>query len=131
MNTQDYLQQIVAYDKKVSSAIRERKYVRKRYRSEEEHTDESREMLRHYEDKVTIYLDELADLLLTISNQIDLIPNFNHRHVLRERYIVGAKWGDIAVNMHYSIRRVYELHEEALVELEKVRQAGDLAEKYI
>lgn len=129
MNTQDYLQQIVAYDKKVSSAIRERKYVRRRYRAEEEHTEESREMMRHYEDKVERYLDELTDLLLTISNQIDLIPNFNHRQVLRERYIVGEKWEDIAVNMHYSMRRIYKLHEEALEELDKVRQAGDLAEK--
>ena len=129
MNTQEYLQQIVAYDKKVSSAMRERKYVRKRYRAEEEHTEESREMMRHYEDKVERYLDELADLLLTISNQIDLIPNFNHRQVLRERYIVGAKWEDIAVNMHYSMRRIYKLHEEALEEFEKVRQVGDLAER--
>ena len=45
---------------------------------------------------------------------ISVVPDCAQRRVLKKRYIYNQKWDDIAVQMNYSLRRIYQLHVYAL-----------------
>lgn len=68
--------------------------------------------------KINKAIDELANYKLMVSAELDLMTDDTLRRVLRDRYIVCKSFEQIAVDMHYSIRRIYQLHGQALLEFE-------------
>lgn len=52
-----------------------------------------------------------------IIKAIDTINNDTYQALLHRRYILLQTWEDIAESMHYSTQRLYELHGEALAEI--------------
>lgn len=59
-------------------------------------------------------IDQYADLKHTIINQIQALPDPQHVDLLYQRYVKECTFEQIAVNMNYSIRNVYNLHGQAL-----------------
>lgn len=56
---------------------------------------------------------------------IDKLPNELHKEALELRYLDGKSWTRIAREMHYSKRRVYQLHSAALAELQQVFDSSE------
>ena len=54
-------------------------------------------------------LDKIIDLREKIENSIDQLPA-NERLLIRLRYIEGKRWEQIAVELHYSIQRTWQIH---------------------
>lgn len=63
---------------------------------------------------------ELFDRRLRIEQAIETLDD-RERSLLRARYIEGLQWEQIAVDMNYSIQRVWQVHGDALKRLEKIR----------
>src|SRR5690625_7581780 len=59
-------------------------------------------------------IDNLVDLKLSVSNEIDRLDKSEHRILLRLRYINLQSFESIAVSMGYDIRQVHRLHGNAL-----------------
>ena len=60
-----------------------------------------------------------VDLLADINAAIAEVSNPTLQMLLVKRYVLGASWEKIAVEMFISIRYVHVLHNAALVEIEK------------
>ena len=65
-------------------------------------------------------IDAKVDYTLKVSAELDQMKDDKLRCLLRDRYICCKSWEKIAVDMGYVIRRVYQLHGEALQEFEKL-----------
>ena len=65
-------------------------------------------------------IDEKVDYTLKVSSELDYMADDKLRRLLRDRYINCKSWEQIAVDMGYVIRRVYQLHGEALREFERI-----------
>ena len=65
-------------------------------------------------------IDAKVDYTLKVSSELDYMADDKLRRLLRDRYINCKSWEQIAVDMGYVIRRVYQLHGEALQEFEKL-----------
>lgn len=63
---------------------------------------------------------ELEIIAAEIKYKISLLENDDYRTLLYRRYVEGAEWQDIAMEMYYSERWVYKHHTLALAEFEKV-----------
>lgn len=59
----------------------------------------------------------LENLRICILSIIKKVPDFRYQTILELRYIRFFKWDKIAEEMNYSVKRVYQLHEEALTEV--------------
>lgn len=57
---------------------------------------------------------ELIDKYIEIDNVIQGVRDTKLREVLERRYLLYQKWNQIALEMNYSIRRITQLHTEAL-----------------
>lgn len=68
--------------------------------------------------------DELVDQYIQkrkhIIKQIDDIKNIDYYHILSMRYVSRNTFEDIAEKTSWSIRKVFSLHGEALLEFEKL-----------
>ena len=73
---------------------------------------------KRYEKELAAYV-AAADMVREI---IEQVPGVNERLVLRKRYLAFEPWEKIAEAMHYSVQRVYQIHQSAL---EEVRKIGD------
>lgn len=58
--------------------------------------------------------NELLDLKIKISGEIDVLENRVYRVILRERYINSKSWKQISKDLHYDQTYVYEIHGKAL-----------------
>ena len=65
-------------------------------------------------------IDAKVDHTLKVSAELDQMKDDKLRCLLRDRYICCKSWEQIAVDMGYVIRRVYQLHGEALREFERI-----------
>ena len=68
------------------------------------------------ETEITRMIDQYVDLRDKIINEIHQLTDIRYVDVLHQRYVLGHSFELIAVNMNYSIRRVYQLHGDALQE---------------
>src|SRR5699024_4529010 len=59
-------------------------------------------------------IDNLVDLKLSVSNEIDRLDKSAHRILLRVRYINLQAFERVAVSMGYDIRQPHRLHGNAL-----------------
>ena len=70
--------------------------------------------LQDYESKLQTQITEMLTAKEKLKQIIENVPNYEHRQILYKRYICFQKWEQIAVDMNYSIRRIYQIHGEAL-----------------
>lgn len=67
-------------------------------------------------------VDELIDLKIQVSNEIDYIDDRKFRIILRERYINMRSWEYIAGKLTYEVRHIHRLHGNALIAFEQVHK---------
>lgn len=51
---------------------------------------------------------------IEIENFIGKVPDPNQRALLRDRYLNGMKWAEIAESLGYELRHIHRLHGKAL-----------------
>ena len=137
MNTKEYLSQIRSLDLKINQKIEEKETLYSKVTStgsQGMNPDkiQSSINLHKSEDIITKYIDleheidnlidEFVDLKDKIINEIHQLKDYRHIDVLYQRYVQYHSFELIAVNMGYTIRRVYQLHGDALQEFQKVLQ---------
>ena len=69
------------------------------------------------ENEINDDIDALVDLKAEIMRHIKHVENTEYQTILELRYLCFKRWEEIAVDMGYSLRRVYELHDSALEEI--------------
>lgn len=62
-------------------------------------------------------IDKLIDLKREIGAAIGAVKKPKQRELLERKYLCFKTWEQIAVDMNYDIRRVYQIHGEALNEI--------------
>ena len=69
------------------------------------------------ESEINEDIDALVDLKSEIMRRIKRVENTEYQTILELRYLCFKRWEEIAVDMGYSLRRLYELHDCALEEI--------------
>ena len=59
-------------------------------------------------------IDRLVDLKREMVTVIKAVENIEYQTLLEKRYLCYQTWEQIAVDMGYSVRQLYRLHDEAL-----------------
>lgn len=65
-------------------------------------------------------IDKLIDLKRDIGEKVKSVQQPDSRTVLELRYLCFKKWEQIAVDMSFSMQRVYQIHEKAIAELQRL-----------
>ena len=76
--------------------------------------------IERYLDKVESEWDKLVDMRLDAKAMINSIPNHQQQAVLYARYINCMRWENIAIEMHYSLQGIFNLHSRALQSFERI-----------
>ena len=69
------------------------------------------------QEEINSDIDALVDLKRDIMRTIREIEDPEAQTVLELRYLCFKRWEEISVIMNYSVRRVYQIHDEALEKL--------------
>ena len=132
LDPKEYLNQIKFTNQEIESRVEERNRLRqsvmlKTSSFKEDKVQESG--TTNFDDKYMKFIeisesinkkiDDLIDLKMKVSNEIDLLDKPEHRILLRLRYIDLKNFEEIAVKMNYDIRQVTRLHGNALQDFEK------------
>ena len=72
-----------------------------------------------FEQEINRDIDRLVDLKREARDAISALTDPDQQLVLELRYLCFKRWEDIAVDMGYSLRRLYELNDCALEEISK------------
>ena len=59
-------------------------------------------------------MEALVDLKADLVATIKAVDSIDHQLILEKRYIIGKSWPEIAVDLGYKMRRMYDIHDEAL-----------------
>ncbi len=70
------------------------------------------------ENEIAASVDELVQTKREIVEVINKVENAEFRALLEQRYLCGATWERIAIDMNYSLRYVHCLHKNALKAVE-------------
>ena len=62
-------------------------------------------------------IDALVDLKRDIMRTIKEIENPEYQTLLELRYLCFKRWEEISVIMNYSVRRIFQIHDEAMEKL--------------
>lgn len=73
-------------------------------------------------DDVNARVDELIDLKMQISMEIELVKDRRYRTILKEHYICDKSFEQIAVEQPYSYRHATRLHGQALQAFKEVHK---------
>ena len=65
--------------------------------------------------------EERAACLDDIVDTIESLENDNHKLILSEFFIARRSMDNIAREMHYHVRRVYQIRDEALLEIYRIK----------
>lgn len=76
--------------------------------------------LEKYMERVNAEWDRLIDLRMEAKSLILGLPDQQQQGVLYARYINGKRWEDIALEMHFSWRGIFNLHGQALRTFDKL-----------
>lgn len=66
------------------------------------------------EERLTKEIDELTEKRREIERAVNAVPDEVQREVLTRRYLLYQKWEDIAREMGYTKRRIFQIHGNAL-----------------
>lgn len=126
------LQKITFLDAEIDSLIREHKNMKSTLLKATDYSNEpvsttkrnsSEEKLVKLADKsseIDVKIDELVDFKITTGDYISQLEDERHRVILRERYINGLSFREIAKIVGYTERHLHRIHGEALVEFQKI-----------
>lgn len=133
MGVKEYLSQIRYIDRDIQSRVEEKQALRSaiEIKTTSYNNDKVQESgVGRFDDSYSKYIevseavnkkiDELIQLKLRVSNEIDLIDKSEYRILLRMRYINLKSFEEIAVFMSYDIRQIHRLHGNALQNFEKM-----------
>lgn len=132
LDPKEYLNQIKFTNQEIESRVEERNRLRQSVMlktssfkedkvQESGATDFDDKYMKFIEvsEEINRKIDDLIDLKMKVSNQIDHLDKPEYRILLRLRYIDLKNFEEIAVKMNYDIRQVTRLHGNALQEFEK------------
>ena len=132
MSEAKYLLQKIAFlDAEINSLIREHESVKSTLLKATDYSNEpvattkrntSEDKLIKLADKsseIDVKIDELVDFKITMGDYISQLEDERHRVILRERYINGLSFREIAKIVGYTERHLHRIHGEALVEFQK------------
>lgn len=67
-------------------------------------------------------ITRLVDKKLSITNEIEKVPNESYKQLLFDRYIMCKRWEQIALDRDKSVRTIFKMHGRALDLFNKVAQ---------
>ena len=76
--------------------------------------------LEKYMERVNAEWDKLIDMRMEAKSLIQGLPDQHQRALLYARYINNKRWEDIAMDLNYSWRGVFNLHGQALRAFDKL-----------
>jgi hypothetical protein len=88
--------------------------------SHSDHYAEIMAQIDQLERRIQAQTIEAIEALEEITDTISQIADFSHRALLINYYINGMTWEMVAEVMNYDVRTVYRMHDDALVEIEKI-----------
>ncbi len=131
MSTKDYLSQAYRIDQRINSKLAQVMSLRDllgkatgtlsgapKAATPNPHTmEDTIAKMVDLENEINEDIDALVDLKAEIMRRIKRVENTEYQTILELRYLCFKRWEEIAVDMGYSLRRVYELHDCALEEI--------------
>ena len=129
MNVKQYLKQIRLLDKKINQRIEEKDYLKGKaatVRSMIIHPDKIQQSLKpdkmesmmvkyiDLEHEIDNLIDQYVDLKHKIIGEIQQLDDVRHVDCLVQRYVDNCSFETIAMNMGYTVRRIYQIHGDAL-----------------
>ena len=63
--------------------------------------------------------DRALAILDKIEDMVEKLEDPDYRRIIRDRYIIGMEWMDVAEDVHMSERTVYRVHGKALAEMRR------------
>lgn len=136
LTTKEYLSQVRMLDIKINNKIKEMEHLTELSTSLGGFSfDERVQTSKETGDTIGMAVSKIVDLQKEIDEEVDnfkkirkeiisdieKIKNVNHYILLCKRYILFETWEQIAVEMNYSIRKIYYLHGEALKSFENIK----------
>ena len=76
--------------------------------------------LIEFEEHITDEIDRYVDMREDAERYISCMRSFTEQDVLRNYYLAGMTWEEVAEVMGYDNRTVYKIHGRALIHLEQV-----------
>jgi uncharacterized protein involved in exopolysaccharide biosynthesis len=133
MSTKDYLSQAYRIDQRINSKLAQVMSLRdllgkatgtlsgapKAATPNPHSMEETIAKMVDLENEINEDIDALVDLKAEIMRRIKRVENTEYQTILELRYLCFKRWEEIAVEMGYSLRRLYELHDCALDEISK------------
>lgn len=133
MSTKDYLSQAYRIDQRINSKLAQVMSLRdllgkatgtlsgapKAATPNLHSMEETIAKMVDLENEINEDIDTLVDLKAEIMRRIKRVENTEYQTILELRYLCFKRWEEIAVEMGYSLRRLYELHDCALEEISK------------
>ena len=133
MSTKDYLSQAYRIDQRINSKLAQVMSLREllgkatgtlsdtpKAATPNPHSmEETIAKMVDLENEINEDIDALVDLKAEIMRRIKRVENTEYQTILELRYLCFKRWEEIAVEMGYSLRRLYELHDCALEEISK------------
>ena len=80
------------------------------------------EKIIEYENKIRQKNADYLDIRIELRRMIDNVDNVNYNLILKKRYLQFMTFEKIAVDLNYTDRSIYRLHERALIAFEKANQ---------
>ena len=131
MSTKDYLSQAYRIDQRINSKLAQVMSLRdllgkatgtlsgapKAATPNPHSMEETIAKMVDLENEINDDIDALVDLKAEIMRRIKRVENTEYQTILELRYLCFKRWEEIAVDMGYSLRRLYELHDCALEEI--------------
>lgn len=65
-------------------------------------------------------INVLVEKKISITSEIEKVPNENYKQLLFDRYILCRRWEQIAIDRDKSVRTIFKMHGRALNLFEKV-----------
>ena len=70
-------------------------------------------------------ITELTALMAEIKYKLTLMENGDYKKLLYKRYVEGAEWQDIAMDMYFAESYLYRMHNRALAAFEQILNRED------
>lgn len=134
LTAKQYLSQVMHADRDIQSRLREKENIirtmvqatqlkpDKVQSSNAGQYDDRYMRLLELDDRVGDKIDEVVELRVKITTEIDRVEDVTFRSILRDRYLNAMDWEEIGAELHYTKRHVTRLHGQALREFERVNQ---------
>lgn len=126
MTAKEYLRQVYKIDRRIEITMRKAEKLRSvldysppsggsgSSGSSADKIPDTLSKIFEYEQKVHDLKERYINLYIEIENAIAAVQDPVLREVLERRYLLYQKWEEIAEQMHFTTRRIYQLHGIAL-----------------